>query len=153
VVASVAPPVCPRAGKRSAALPTDMGPDGDPSFVARQPALACNPANNQCLVVWYGNDEAPPLSPAESEIFGQRIGFDVHAVLRNVRAPGRNVRFVMILFEDSDHEKRRFRSPFQPPTCNRIRVATRDLNNDGVADQVMVSALFGVRRVKRIRRV
>jgi hypothetical protein len=49
-----------------------MGPDGDPDYDARRPAVAYNSANNEYLVVWYGNDGAP-LHSFESEIYGQRV--------------------------------------------------------------------------------
>ncbi|RPI25675.1 MAG: hypothetical protein EHM57_01205, partial [Actinobacteria bacterium] len=50
---------------------SDMGPDGDPSYGAREPAVAHNSsANNRFLVVWSGVDDA---APGESEIYGQLL--------------------------------------------------------------------------------
>lgn len=45
-----------------------MGGTGNPDFDAWNPAVAYNPANNEYLVAWSGNDDADG-----SEIFGQRI--------------------------------------------------------------------------------
>src|SRR5262249_55416613 len=44
---------------------SDMGPDGNIGFGAFDPAVACNPNNNEDLVVW--------LVAGEREIFGQRL--------------------------------------------------------------------------------
>jgi hypothetical protein len=52
---------------------SDMGPDGDTSYVARYPAVACNSTNNEYLVVWRSDDNTPPLVKGEFEIFGQRF--------------------------------------------------------------------------------
>lgn len=51
---------------------SDMGPDGDSSYDAEGPGLACGAAGNEVLVVWIGNDNMPPLVSAETEVFGQR---------------------------------------------------------------------------------
>jgi hypothetical protein len=52
---------------------SDMGPDGDPGFLASNPAVAYNSTNNQYLVVWEGLDGHPPLRDSEYEIYGQRL--------------------------------------------------------------------------------
>jgi len=52
---------------------SDMGPDGQPVYDAREMALAYNSGGNQYLVVWSGDDDTPPLVNDESEIFGQRF--------------------------------------------------------------------------------
>ena len=52
---------------------SDMGPDGDPIYTGQLPALAYNSLGNEYLVVWYGNDNIPPLVDDEYEIFGQRL--------------------------------------------------------------------------------
>src|SRR3989304_4536829 len=52
---------------------SDMGPDGNTSFVAFDPAVAYNSTNNEYLVVWDGDDNTAPLVDGEFEIFGQRI--------------------------------------------------------------------------------
>jgi hypothetical protein len=54
---------------------SDMGPDGSTSFGAFNPAISYNSANNECLVVWSGDDDTAPLVNDESEIFGQRFAF------------------------------------------------------------------------------
>src|SRR3972149_5105311 len=50
-----------------------MGPDGNTSFGAFEPAVAYNSTNNEYLVVWWGDDNTAPLVDGEFEIFGQRI--------------------------------------------------------------------------------
>ncbi|MEZ4652627.1 MAG: hypothetical protein R3E12_03215 [Candidatus Eisenbacteria bacterium] len=52
---------------------SDMGPDGDVDWDARQPAIAYNPDANEYLVVWEGDDNTGTLVDGETEIFGQRI--------------------------------------------------------------------------------
>ena len=52
---------------------SDMGPDGSSAYVAFTPAVAYNSANNEYLVVWYGDDDTAPLVDNETEIFGQRV--------------------------------------------------------------------------------
>jgi len=50
-----------------------MGPDGDPKFDAREPAVVYNSTDNEYLVVWYGDTLRGALVQGEFEIFGQRI--------------------------------------------------------------------------------
>lgn len=50
-----------------------MGPDGNPAFYARAPAVAVNAADNQYLVVWEGQDDRAPNTSEEIEIFAQRL--------------------------------------------------------------------------------
>ena len=52
---------------------SDMGPDGDQSYDADQPAVVYNSHDNEYLVVWYGDDNTAPLVAGEDEIFGQRV--------------------------------------------------------------------------------
>jgi hypothetical protein len=52
---------------------SDMGPDGNPNYDARRPAVVYNPTADEYLVVWDGDDDTGPLVNGESEIFGQRI--------------------------------------------------------------------------------
>lgn len=52
---------------------SDMGPDDDANFSALRPAVACQIAAAQCLVVWHGDDERPSLIDNETEIFGQLV--------------------------------------------------------------------------------
>ncbi len=52
---------------------SDMGPDGDPDYGAFSPAVAYNSANNEYLVVWYGDDDTAGLADDEYEIFAQRV--------------------------------------------------------------------------------
>ena len=51
---------------------SDMGPDGDRDFDARDPAVAYNPMTNSFLVVWAGNDTTNGVKD-ESEIYGQFV--------------------------------------------------------------------------------
>jgi hypothetical protein len=50
-----------------------MGPDGDANFDAFAPAVAHDPAGDQYLVVWEGEDNVLSLVNGEFEIFGQRV--------------------------------------------------------------------------------
>ncbi len=52
---------------------SDMGPNDDPEYDAREVAVAFNPVNHEYLVVWRGEDDAGALVFNEFEIFGQRI--------------------------------------------------------------------------------
>ncbi|MBN2148996.1 MAG: hypothetical protein JW726_16545 [Anaerolineales bacterium] len=52
---------------------SDMGPDGDTSYVARYPAVAYNSVEGEYLVVWHGDDDTGTLVKGEDEIYGQRI--------------------------------------------------------------------------------
>jgi hypothetical protein len=53
---------------------SDMGPEGDFNYGASNPSVAYNPANDQYLVVWSGDDNTAPLVDNEREIFGQLLG-------------------------------------------------------------------------------
>jgi hypothetical protein len=53
---------------------SDMGPDGSPLFAALSPSAAWNPASEEFLVVWRGDDDVGGLVEGEYEIFGQRLG-------------------------------------------------------------------------------
>jgi hypothetical protein len=52
---------------------SDLGPDGDPDYAAWIPAVAYNSDDNEYLVVWWGDDNTPPLVDEEFEIYGQRL--------------------------------------------------------------------------------
>ena len=63
---------------------SDMGPDGDPSFDARSPAVIYNNGlsdpgfghprrHDEYLVVWAGDTDDGPLANGEQEIFAQRL--------------------------------------------------------------------------------
>ena len=52
---------------------SDMGPDGNTSFDAYDPAVAFNPVANEYLVAWDGDDDTAPLVEGEFEIFVQRL--------------------------------------------------------------------------------
>lgn len=54
---------------------SDMGPAGNTNYgVSIAPIdVAYNPARNEYLVVWSGDDNTPPLVDGEFEIFGQRL--------------------------------------------------------------------------------
>ncbi len=52
---------------------SDMGPDGSVDYDAGEPALAHASGRNEYLIVWTGDDDAPPLVANEEEIFGQRF--------------------------------------------------------------------------------
>jgi len=50
-----------------------MGSPNMAVYDARTPVVTYNPAHNEYLVVWYGDDNRGPLVEGEFEIFGQRI--------------------------------------------------------------------------------
>lgn len=50
-----------------------MGPAGNPSYGAYDPAVAYNPAANEFLVVWTGSHQTGSLAVGELEIWGQRL--------------------------------------------------------------------------------
>src|SRR5262249_41044533 len=52
---------------------SDMGPDGNETFDAQEPAVAYNGTANEYLVAWSGDDNTGPLENEEYEIFGQRL--------------------------------------------------------------------------------
>ena len=52
---------------------SDMGPDGDPNFVAEEPSVAYNAVDDEYLVGWEANDDNPALATGEFEIYAQRI--------------------------------------------------------------------------------
>jgi len=52
---------------------SDMGPDGNANYDAYRPAVAYNRADNEYLVVWYGDDDTGGLVDEELEIHGQRV--------------------------------------------------------------------------------
>ncbi|MBZ0113663.1 MAG: hypothetical protein K8J08_14455 [Thermoanaerobaculia bacterium] len=49
------------------------GSEGDPSFEARHPRLAFNPAAGRYLVVWSGDSQGGGLNNNENEIFGRYL--------------------------------------------------------------------------------
>jgi hypothetical protein len=52
---------------------SDMGPNGNPGFIAQNPVVTYNAKSNEFLVVWSGDDNTAPLVNDEQEIFGQRL--------------------------------------------------------------------------------
>lgn len=50
-----------------------MGPDGDSNFGGFSPALAFNAANDEYLVVWYGDTDQGGQVDDDIETFGQRV--------------------------------------------------------------------------------
>ncbi len=72
---------------------SDMGPNGDPDFAARNPAIAYNATSDEYLVVWNGDDGSGPLVDNEREIFAQRLsgtGAQVGANDRRISDMGPN---------------------------------------------------------------
>ena len=53
---------------------SDMGPDGNTAYDAFDSSVAYNPAANEYLVAWDGDDDSAPLVDDELEIFGRRLG-------------------------------------------------------------------------------
>jgi len=52
---------------------SDMGGTGNPGYGAYSPAVVYNSADDEYLVVWYGDDDTTGLVDGEYEIFGQRL--------------------------------------------------------------------------------
>lgn len=52
---------------------SQMGPDGNTSFTADNPAVAYNPDRNEFLVVWHGDSDTNGRIDNEFEIWGQRV--------------------------------------------------------------------------------
>lgn len=52
---------------------SDMGPDGDSTYDAKNPAVTFNSTNNEYFVVWKGDDDTGGLLNQEQEIHGQRV--------------------------------------------------------------------------------
>jgi hypothetical protein len=52
---------------------SEMGPDGDASYIARHPAAAYNPNADEYLVVWGGDGGVGALADDGREIHGQRL--------------------------------------------------------------------------------
>ncbi len=52
---------------------SQMGPDGDTTFDARNPDVVYNPSANEYLVVWYGDTNVGGVIEGEFEIWGKRI--------------------------------------------------------------------------------
>ena len=50
-----------------------MGPDGDPTYDARTPAVTYNSTENEYLVVWSGDTNTGGLIEGENEIWAQRV--------------------------------------------------------------------------------
>ena len=55
---------------------SEMGPDGNNDFAARNPSVAYNSIDNTYLVVWEGDDNTGGLALGEIEIFGQLLTAD-----------------------------------------------------------------------------
>lgn len=58
---------------------SDMGPDGDIDFEARDPDVSYSEERNEYLIVWVGDDNTPPLVDDEFEVFGQRVNAETGA--------------------------------------------------------------------------
>ena len=52
---------------------SQMGPDGDTAYDARNPDVTYNSLNNEYLVVWYGDTNNGGVIEGEFEIWGKRI--------------------------------------------------------------------------------
>ncbi len=52
---------------------SQMGPDGDTTYDARNPDVVYNSSANEYLVVWYGDTNVGGLLEGEFEIWGKRI--------------------------------------------------------------------------------
>ncbi len=57
-----------------------MGPDGNVSYKALAPVVACQVVTTNCLVVWTGDDNTSPLEDNEFEIFGQFAVLEDYAI-------------------------------------------------------------------------
>ncbi|MBJ7453816.1 MAG: hypothetical protein JHC71_17290, partial [Blastococcus sp.] len=52
---------------------SSLGPEGDASYTAWEPRAVYNPAADEYLVVWFGDDDGGALADNEFEVYAQRI--------------------------------------------------------------------------------
>jgi hypothetical protein len=134
---------------------SDMGPDGDKNSSANYPAVAYNRVNNEYLVVWFGNDDTPPLAHAEFEVFGQR--FSPVDPLPPPPAPPPQI--VVEAFRRKGVSRVRVRdaatgalrgvlTPFRG-FGGRLRLQLVDVNGDGALDLIVRAFIHGKRK-KRV---
>ncbi len=64
---------------------SEMGPDGNGDYDARDPAVTYNNQLNEYLVVWEGDDDAPGLAESEFEIYVQRVAADGREIGSDLR--------------------------------------------------------------------
>lgn len=55
---------------------SEVGLAGNANYDTATPAVAYNSAQNEYLVVWYGDDNTPPLADNEYEVFGRRFAVE-----------------------------------------------------------------------------
>ncbi|MCP4589695.1 MAG: hypothetical protein GY842_03030, partial [bacterium] len=60
---------------------SNMGPDWNTNYRAKEPAVVYNSTANEYLVVWSGDDDTTPLVDNEYEIFGQRVNAETGATV------------------------------------------------------------------------
>ena len=63
---------------------SEMGPEGDGTFIAKNPVVTYNPDDDEYLVVWPGEDDVPPSGSEEYAIYGQRLGYNQVGGLQEV---------------------------------------------------------------------
>jgi hypothetical protein len=133
---------------------SDLGPDGDKNFEANSSAVAYNGVNNEYLVVWYGNDNTPPLANDELEIFGQRVS----PVDPLPPSPVPPPQIVAAAFRRKGVSRVRVRdaatgalrgvlTPFRG-FGGRPRLQLVDVNGDGALDLIVQALIHGKRRKK-----
>jgi hypothetical protein len=64
---------------------SEMGPEGNADYDARDPAVTYNSQLNEYLVVWEGDDDAPGLAESEFEIYVQRVAADGREIGSDMR--------------------------------------------------------------------
>jgi len=55
---------------------SNMGPDENTTYVARNPDISWSSADNQYFIVWHGDDDSGSLAVREYEIYGRRLTAD-----------------------------------------------------------------------------
>ncbi|HYD50071.1 MAG TPA: hypothetical protein VEB21_17060 [Terriglobales bacterium] len=55
---------------------SSMGPDGSTAYSGLSPELAYDADRNEYLIVWYGDDDTPPLSQGDLEVFARVLEGD-----------------------------------------------------------------------------
>lgn len=55
---------------------SNMGPDTNTTYVARNPDLAWSSTDNQYFITWHGDDDSGSLAMREFEIYGRRLNAD-----------------------------------------------------------------------------
>ncbi|MEL6718616.1 MAG: hypothetical protein AAFP82_07860, partial [Bacteroidota bacterium] len=62
---------------------SSLGDDNNPTIGVNAPKVVYNPTHNEYLVVFYGDNNVPPIVNGEAEIYGQRLDADGNEIGTN----------------------------------------------------------------------